>query len=105
MVSHCRSKPGDTGWVWSLRGEAVYRGNRIDFPNLDPRTKHGSYTLYNARLALQSPDEAWEVALWGKNLGDEDYVAYHTEGRDGLLGLQAILGDERSYGLRTSYRF
>ena len=33
----------------------------------------GAFALLNARAAYVSPDERWEISLWGKNLGDEQY--------------------------------
>ena len=39
--------------------------------DLDPNTKHGSTTIFNARIALASVDRSWSVALIGKNLTDK----------------------------------
>ncbi len=35
-------------------------------------------TLLNARIAYTSPERLWQVALWGKNLGDEEYSRAST---------------------------
>ena len=31
------------------------------------------YSLWDARVAFRTMDERWELAAWGKNLGDELY--------------------------------
>ena len=40
--------------------------------DLDANTRHDSYTKVNARIALESLDNGWSLALIGKNLTDED---------------------------------
>jgi len=37
-------------------------------PDNDPRTIQGKYALINARFALATDDEKWEIAVLGKNL-------------------------------------
>ena len=49
----------------------------------DPVIAADSYVLVNARLALFNAARSWEVALWGKNLSDEQYVAAGPEHRPG----------------------
>jgi len=36
--------------------------------------------LVNARIAYTSNDSSWQVALWGKNLSDEEYARAGTAG-------------------------
>ncbi len=47
-----------------------------------------AYTLVNGRFGWRSPDEEWEVALYGRNLTDEEYF-------NGKLDLVALLGREQ----------
>ena len=47
--------------------------------DLDPNTKHDSYTLYNARVALSGAGGKWSIAVLGKNLGDEEYDAWRND--------------------------
>ncbi len=42
-------------------------------PSNNPEVLVDSYETVDARLSWQPDDEQWEVALWGKNLGDETY--------------------------------
>lgn len=96
---------GTSGLYWYARAEWVYRGTRIDFPSLDERTEQEAYSLFNARFSLFSDTQGWEVALWGKNLANQEYIALYDQGRDGLFGLQARIGEGRTYGLEVRYQF
>jgi iron complex outermembrane receptor protein len=40
----------------------------------DPLTATDAHFLVNGRIALTPRNRRWEVALWGKNLTDEDFV-------------------------------
>jgi iron complex outermembrane receptor protein len=95
----------DTGWNWYGRGELAYRDEKTDFPSLDPQTKEGDYLLVNARLGVRSPDDRWDVALWGKNLTNREYIAQFHQGFDGLFGIEALPGDQRMIGLNVSFRY
>jgi iron complex outermembrane receptor protein len=70
--------------------------NRIDEYESD------AYQLLNARLGYTSADEQWSVALWGKNLTDEEYfdevVAFAT-------AVRATVGAPRTYGIDFTYNF
>lgn len=63
-----------------------------------------SYTLVNARATVfESLSAKWEVALWGKNLGDE---VYRTGGILVPFGFaNGEYGEPRTYGLSVSYYF
>ncbi len=41
-----------------------------------PAFQEGSYNLFNASITWTSPDDAYSISLWGKNIGDEVY--YNT---------------------------
>jgi len=59
------------------RIDAFYQSHRtngpVNLPQKDPDWRIGGYTLLNARLAYETPDRAWEVALSATNLGDKFY--------------------------------
>ncbi|MEH6581061.1 MAG: TonB-dependent receptor [Halioglobus sp.] len=61
-----------------------------------------SYELLNARLGFHSADDSWRVALWGKNLTDEEYfdevVAFAT-------AVRATVAAPRTYGIDFTYNF
>ena len=59
-------------------------------------------TLYDATIALES-DKGWRVALWGKNLADEE-VINNTFGL-GALGNLRVYSPPRTWGLEVGYKF
>jgi iron complex outermembrane recepter protein len=69
----------------------------------DPVIAADSYVLVNARLALFDASRAWEVALWGKNLGDEQYVAQGLN--TGLGAGNRNYNAPRTYGASFTYRW
>jgi iron complex outermembrane receptor protein len=63
-----------------------------------------AYTIVDARVAYEAAGDKWMVALWGKNLTDEEYF---TGGFD-IVGLgiaAAYMNVPRTYGLDFRYRF
>lgn len=47
--------------------------------DLDPNTKHDSYTKVNARIALASSDDKWSLALVAKNLTDKKTTVWNND--------------------------
>jgi len=66
--------PLTSGMEWFIRGDAAYRDDQNLATSLHPVGEQGSYTLYNARVGLEAADGRWKVAMWGSNLGDEEYI-------------------------------
>jgi iron complex outermembrane receptor protein len=62
-----------------------------------------AYGLLGARLALGSNDGRWEVALWGRNLTDEEYIVNVTA--DDVASWMVIPGQPMTYGIEGSYRW
>jgi iron complex outermembrane receptor protein len=63
-----------------------------------------SYGLLNARLMLSDVNALngeMEFALWGKNLGDEEYYLEHNN----AIVPFAIYGEPRSWGVDVVYRY
>ena len=63
-----------------------------------------AYALVNGRLALSS-DAGWEVALWGKNLFDKNFVTYGINIQSAYGMDYLIDGAPRTYGVELSYKF
>ena len=59
-------------------------------------------TVVNARLALASPDQDWEVAAWVKNLTKDKFV---IPGANFTGAITAQLPEPRTYGLEVTKRF
>jgi iron complex outermembrane receptor protein len=69
----------------------------------DPVIAQDAYVLVNARVALFNAARSWEVALWGKNLGDEQYVAQGLN--TGLGAGNRNYNAPRTYGASFTYRW
>ena len=87
----------------AARLEYSYMDDRITLPNNpDEDVALDSYSLVNARFALQT--DKWVVALFGKNLLDEENAAY-----DAINSSQdprgVITARPRTIGLQAQYRF
>lgn len=103
------------GWEWYLRGEAVYRDEVYFFPDLDPELVGDDYTLLNATFGMVSPEGDWSIILWGKNLGDEEYLSGGSRNRDATQptinpvtnyeGYRVNAGEELTYGATVKYSF
>lgn len=65
---------------WEVLGRVDYTNQShmyFEASNI-PTQKQEGYINVDARLSLTSPDKAWEVAVWGKNLTDELVATYVT---------------------------
>jgi outer membrane receptor protein involved in Fe transport len=74
--------------------------------DLDPATHHDSYTMWNARIALQDMDAGWSVALIGKNLTDERTNVWQND--VALTDSNSYFGvpeRPRSIAIQGRYRF
>ncbi|WP_317929464.1 TonB-dependent receptor [Halioxenophilus sp. WMMB6] len=60
------------------------------------------YRLFNGRIAYTSSNEAWELALWGKNLLDEEYYIHNFNSPS--FGSTHIAATPRSYGLSLTWK-
>ena len=70
-------------------------------------TYRDAYDLINARVALSEIPGLggqWEVAVWGKNLADNNYEAFTLDNLP-QASRAIIWGDGRSYGLDVTYRY
>jgi iron complex outermembrane recepter protein len=95
------------GSLGTLTWQAGYTYQSEVYPTTDlsELIKQGSYGLVNASLAWVTEDQAWRIALWGKNLADEEYrtTGYNIET---ALGIHTgFYGAPRTYGLSVSYNW
>ena len=61
------------------------------------------YWLAGARLALAAADRHWELAAWGRNLGNEEYVVDAFD--NGVGNGIRLYGEPRTYGVTVTYRW
>ena len=88
-----------------MRIDGVYKG-KVSFDPLSySRTQSDSYQLLNMRLALSSVPVGrgeFSVALWGRNLTDEDHQVFGIDFGEFQTG---AFGDPRAFGVDLRVRF
>jgi iron complex outermembrane receptor protein len=94
---------GDKGRI-TLQTDFNYQ-DEVWFDALNnPLLSEGDYWIYNARVSWTSADDNWEVAAFGRNLGDEEYMVYAFD--LSFFGFnEEMLGTPRAYGFDVTYRF
>ena len=96
-----------------VRGEYIYAENTrdADDANYNPDFESISgYTddsrLVNGRIAWSHPKARWELALWGRNLTDEDRLSGISQTTVAVFGTPIIrILDPRTWGIEAIYRF
>lgn len=73
----------------------------FDFPTFE-ETISDEHDLVDARIAWTSPSEKYNLALWGKNLGEEEYVTHTYRIGPGSIG---VWGAPRTVGLTATVKF
>lgn len=70
----------------------------------NPLLREGDYWLWNARVSWASPNDHWEVAAYGRNLGDEEYMVYAFD--LSFFGFdEEMIGTARAFGVELTYRY
>ena len=86
-----------------LQGNFKYTDDMFRDAFNDPFNHSDSYTTVDARAWIASESGSWELALWGKNLSDEQYTEQAFNFLD-LTGLaNQLYGSPLTYGLTYSY--
>ena len=86
-----------------LQGNFKYTDDMFRDAFNDPFNHSDSYTTVDARIWIGSESGSWELALWGKNLSDEQYTEQAFNFVD-LTGLaNQLYGSPLTYGLTYSY--
>jgi len=69
----------------------------------NPLLSEDDYWLWNARVTWTSMNDKWEVAAFGRNLGDEEYMVYAFD--LSFFGFnEEMLGTPRAFGIEVTYR-
>ncbi|MDX2277346.1 MAG: TonB-dependent receptor [Hyphomonadaceae bacterium] len=100
-------------YEWTLRGggsirvrvDASYQGETFHDGDNSPVIGEDGFTLYNARVGYSSPNDKWELALWGRNLGDESYrvAGINVLADAGMADVQ--YGAPREVGVSLNLRY
>ena len=94
---------------WDLGDNVGILSNAIDYSytdhqrgEIEPWAIQPAYFLLNDRLSWTLPDGHTELALWGRNLTNESYIAHlYTVGGEAL----GVFGQPRTYGGTVRYSF
>lgn len=88
-----------------VRGEYSYASELFTDGDDDPYTIQDSLDIFNLRLGLRFDNADAELALWGRNLGDERYYAgsFDAPVQDGRMN--SYPAEPRTYGLTFRKQF
>jgi outer membrane receptor protein involved in Fe transport len=89
--------------------------------DLFPQKEQDGFAVFNARIGLRGPDEAWGLELWAQNIFNEDYaqVAFNTPFQAGATSAPYVdpqypggrqlfsqfLAEPRTYGITLRGKF
>lgn len=73
----------------------------FDFPTIND-TISESHDLIDARISWKSSDDKYSVALWGQNIGDEEYVTHAYRIGPGSIGVWSA---PATFGLTGTVNF
>ncbi|MBK7161533.1 MAG: TonB-dependent receptor [Sphingomonadales bacterium] len=89
--------------------------------DLFPQKEQDGYAIFNARIGIRGPDEAWSLELWGQNIFNQDYaqVAFTTSFQAGTTSAPFVdpqypggrqlfsqfLAEPRTYGITLRGKF
>lgn len=71
--------------------------------DLDPKLINEEVNLINLRLTMTNSDDTWEVALWGRNLLDEEYYGFGID-IPVLGGIAGVAAPGATYGITFRIR-
>jgi hypothetical protein len=72
--------------------------------SIDPLTLQGGYAKYDLRLGIGPGDEAWEIALLGKNLADKITGSFRNNIPTSPGTIYALPDPPRTIALQASIR-
>jgi iron complex outermembrane receptor protein len=85
----------------TLRGDYIYTDEFL-FDTVNESLEQDSYSIINGRIAFESANGMWTLAVMGENLGDEEYFVTRSDVLDQNLG---IPGMGRLYRAEVTVRF
>ncbi len=71
--------------------------------DLDENLKNDAVNLINLRLTFTNADNTWEAALWGRNLLDEEYLAFGID-VPVLGGYAGVTSPDATFGITLRLR-
>jgi iron complex outermembrane receptor protein len=99
-------RPLTNDLVGYVQGEYSWRSHFYGYLDDSTYSRTGDYALVNLRLGVRLASGRWDLALWGKNVFDQHYVANYLSYGTLLPGVYVpFFGDPATYGvtLRTQF--
>ena len=83
----------------------TFRGKHDTGSDLTDVKKQGNYWLVNGQIGIRTPDDLWELVVWGLNLGDKrpNTLVFSTPFQPGTFN--TWVGQRRQDGVTLSRRF
>ena len=91
--------------VMAIQGDIHYRSRHYHALTLADAVSENGYHIANARLSWSTADDKWEVAVFGENITDEDYVVQSFDIAALLGWIEEYYGRPRWVGGSVSYNF
>jgi iron complex outermembrane receptor protein len=91
------------GGTLALQSNFHYQDDVFFETSNDPLLAQDAYWFLDGRVSYRRSDQSWELALWGTNLGDEEYLV-------GVVGLGVFgynlqsWGEPRTWGIEFIWR-
>ncbi len=97
----------NSGHFMTFRVSAAYEDESYNLVGNPEAIKRDETTIWDARIALNNPNDTWSIALWGKNLSDEVYYPAATTVGAAAIGVPGLAfpGQPRTYGVDFRYTF
>ena len=80
-------------------GLASYTGSHFTGADVATEEKVGSYVVADASIGLRNDNSGWEVTLWCRNCGDEDYRTIYFNSTAQPGSFSAYLNAPKQYGV------
>ena len=94
--------------AWKLEPQASFHLVGKHWKEIDNFIPVNEYGLLNLRLALTSPDERWNIAVFGRNVTDQTYfigIIPAVTGAGVVTGRQRIVGTPATWGVSLGLHY
>lgn len=99
------SVPIGTSFALGLQTDFNYVDEHFLEPNNREYLSEDGYFLINGRVTFMPNDGPWQVSVWGKNLGDEEYRSAAQDLAFALGFSEIVNGVPLTWGVDFEYRF
>ena len=110
------SQPFDNGFSAGVSARYSYTDEVITSTNNSPQSVIDGYGIADLTISLFSPNDRWQIDVYGKNIFDEKYfVGTIAQIGGGVLGVEdlsngttlyrAFAGDQQRFGIRATFNY